>query len=66
MLTQLVNLRRMIERSDFTRQDTVDRMERIDDTNMSTNFLGRLVWGWMEEISYLLGGGFFLLCAAGG
>ena len=39
VITQLVlNLRRVpeIEPSDFTRQHTVDRMERIDSTNMST------------------------------
>ena len=25
---------------------------------MSMNFLGRLILGWMKELSYLLGGGF--------
>ena len=52
VLTQLIlNLRRVIEPSDFMRQNTVDRMERIDSTNMSTNFLRSFIG--MDEGTFI-------------
>ena len=68
MLTQpLLDLRRVNRDRIFGFYETKYRRSigSIDSTNMSTNFLGHLVLGWMKELSYLLGGA-FLLCAAGG
>ena len=58
----VLNLRRVIEPSDFTRQNTVDRMEDRQHKHIrSTKFLSRLL-GWMKELHIDFEGGFLVRC----